>query len=63
MRQEPLQIPESDVRKLLGAASPDAALLSLYMMSGNDIRGAGRELNQRALAMGCEAVSGKGGAV
>ena len=53
MRQEPLQIPESDVRKLLGAASPDAALLYLYMMSGNDIRGAGRELNLSDSRVSC----------
>ena len=32
MRQEQFQIPGSDVRKLLGAASPDAALLYLSLI-------------------------------
>ena len=53
MRQEQLQIPGSDVRKLLGAASPDAALLYLYVMAGNDIRGAGRELNLSDSRVSC----------
>ena len=35
MRNESIHISENDVRKLLGAASPDAALLYIYLSSGN----------------------------
>ena len=33
---EPIQIPQGDIQKLLGAASGDAALLYIYLKSGND---------------------------
>lgn len=53
MRQEQLQLSENDVRKLLGAASPDAALLYLYMKSGNPAEGAEQDLNLSASRVSC----------
>ena len=35
MNTEAIQISAGDVRKLLSAASPDAALLYIYLYSGN----------------------------
>ena len=40
-----LQIPQSDLQKLLCAASGDAALLYLYIQSGNPIKNAEKALN------------------
>ena len=40
-----LQIPQSDLQKLLCAASPDAALLYLYIQSGNPAQNAEKALN------------------
>lgn len=45
MITEQLQIPEEDMRKLLGAASPDAALVYLYLRCGNGSKTACLELN------------------
>ena len=44
MKTESLHIDSSDLRLLLGAASPDAALLYLYIRCGNDPREARQEL-------------------
>jgi DnaD/phage-associated family protein len=43
-----LSIPQSDLRKLLGAASPDAALLYLFLLAGGTLDAAGRELRMDA---------------
>ena len=40
MNTEPIQINGTDLRKLLLAASGDAALLYLYIHSGNDPKNA-----------------------
>lgn len=53
MRQEPIQLSEGDVRKLLGAASPDAALLYIYTQSGNPIQSAEQDLNLSPSRISC----------
>lgn len=53
MRLENLQLPEEDVRRILSAASPDAALLYLYLKCGNPMESAERELNLNATRLGC----------
>ena len=45
MNIEPINIDRSDVRRLLGAASGDAALLYLYLRCGNDPAAAEQALN------------------
>lgn len=57
MRQEQMQLSENDVRKLLGAASPDAALLFLYIKSGNLPDTAERDLNMSASRLNCAAAT------
>ena len=44
MNTENITIDRADARKLLAAASPDAALLYLYIRSGNDVAGAEKAL-------------------
>ena len=53
MVTESLQIPREDARKLLGAASPDAALLYIYLQTGNDSRSAGAELRMSETRLSC----------
>lgn len=53
MIAESVKISETEVRKLLGAASPDAALLYIYMQSGNDLRNAGESLRMSDSRMSC----------
>lgn len=48
-----LSIEQSDMRKLLGAASGDAALLYLYLRSGNDPAQAGQALHLTESRMAC----------
>lgn len=48
-----LSIEQSDMRKLLGAASGDAALLYLYLRSGNDPAGAAQTLNMNQSRLAC----------
>ena len=48
-----IQIQEADVRKLLLSASPDAALLYLYIHSGNDPKEAEKELKLTASRFSC----------
>ena len=48
-----ISIEQLDMRKLLGAASGDAALLYLYLRSGNDPEGAARALNLNASRLAC----------
>ena len=45
MNTAELNIEQSDIRKLVGAANPDAALLYLYLRSGNDPEQAATVLN------------------
>ena len=45
MMTEPVTISQADVRKLLSAASPEGALLYLYLQGGNRLETAGKDLN------------------
>lgn len=53
MRNESIHISETDVRKLLSAASPDAALLYIYLTSGNAMADAARELSFSESRLSC----------
>lgn len=53
MMTEELKISQKDMRLLLSAASPDAALLYLYTRSGNDWKNAGEELHMSESRLGC----------
>ncbi len=57
MITESVKIPQSDVRRLLSAASPDAALLYIYTHSGNNPEGAASELNMNASRFSCAAAT------
>lgn len=48
-----ISIEQLDMRKLLGAASGDAALLYLYLRSGNDPEGAAQALNLNTSRLAC----------
>ena len=50
---EEVKIPRGDVQKLLGAASPDAALLYIYIQSGNDPAQAETALQMNASRLSC----------
>ena len=45
MLTEPVKISQTDMKKLLSAASPDASLLYLYIQSGNTAESAEKDLN------------------
>ena len=53
MMTEELKISQKDMRLLLSAASPDAALLYLYTRSGNDWKNARAELHMSESRLGC----------
>ena len=53
MMTEELKISQKDMRLLLSAASPDAALLYLYTRSGNDWKNAWAELRMSESRLGC----------
>ena len=53
MRNESIHISENDVRKLLSVASPDAALLYIYLSSGNAMADAPRELSLSESRISC----------
>ena len=55
MMTEPVTISQPDLRKLLSAASPDGALLYLYLRSGNSLESAGKELNMNGSRLNCAA--------
>lgn len=57
MNIENVNIPGSDVRKLLGSASGDAALLYLYIHSGNEPETAERALNFSTSRYSCAAAT------
>ena len=52
---EAVSIPGGDVRKLLSAASPDAALLYIYLKSNNPLSAAGEELGLNESRISCAA--------
>ena len=55
MMTEPVTISQTDLRKLLSAASPDGALLYLYLQGGNALDAAEQELNINASRLNCAA--------
>ena len=55
MITEPVKISQSDIRRLLSAANPDAALLYLYINGGNRPEGAEADLHFSAPRYGCAA--------
>ncbi|MBQ8769527.1 MAG: hypothetical protein IJZ15_07815, partial [Oscillospiraceae bacterium] len=57
MNMEHLTIDTVDVRKLLGAASGDAALLYLYIHSGGETAGAEKALGFTQTRMSCAAAT------
>ena len=57
MMTEAVKITQSDMRKLLSAASPDAALLYLYQSAGNRLENAEAELNLNSSRLSCAAAT------
>ncbi len=57
MMNELVRISQTDVRKLLSAASPDAALLYIYVNSGNRQENAEQELHMNASRISCAAAT------
>ena len=57
MNTDNLHIPGTDARKLLSAASPDAALLYIYVNCGNDPAGAENALHMTASRYQCAAAT------
>ena len=55
MMTEAVAISQNDMRKLLSAASPDGALLYLYLQSGNRMENAEQDLKLNASRIGCAA--------
>lgn len=53
MMTDSLKLSQSDVRKLLSAASPDAALLYLYLKSGNRMEAAQEDLHLTPSRLSC----------
>ena len=53
MLSESITISQPDVRKLLGAASPDGALLYLYLQAGNSMERAEAELGLSPARISC----------
>lgn len=53
MTTQAVSVPEGDIRKLLAAANPDAALLYLYLQSGNPPEGAGATLRYTQSRLNC----------
>ena len=57
MITDAVAIPQSDVRKLLSAASADAALLYIFLNSGNRPEEAGKNLNMSEARLSCAAAT------
>jgi len=55
MMTESVTISQTDLRKLLSAASPDSALLYLYLQSGNRLETAEKDLNMNSSRLNCAA--------
>ena len=53
MMTEELKISQKDLRLLLSAASPDAALLYLYINGGNELKNAAGDLHLNESRLGC----------
>ena len=53
MITESLKLSQNDMRKLLSAASPDAALLYIYLKSGNRPQDAETDLNLNSSRLSC----------
>ena len=53
MMTESIKVSQNDMRKLLSAASPDAALLYLYLGAGNRQENAEKDLNLNASRLSC----------
>ncbi len=53
MNHTEINLSQSDVQKLLGAASGDATLLYLYLRSGNELSGAGAALQMNETRLNC----------
>lgn len=53
MMTNPLTIDQTDVKKLLSAASPDAALLYIYLQSGNRLENAEADLHLNTSRLSC----------
>jgi len=57
MITESVKISQNDIKKLLSAASPDAALLYLYIQSGNVLENAEKDLNVNTSRLSCAAAT------
>ena len=57
MITEAVKISQSDMRRLLSAASPDAALLYIYLKSGNRPEGAENDLHLNSSRLSCAAAT------
>ena len=57
MRTESVKITQTDIKKLLSAASPDAALLYLYIQSGNLLENAEKDLQLNPSRLSCAAAT------
>ena len=57
MRTESVKISQTDMKKLLAAASPDAALLYLYIQSGNLLETAEQDLQLNHSRLSCAAAA------
>ena len=53
MTTQPIRISDTDLRKLLSAASPEAALLYLYIAGGNDPASAEQDLGINSARISC----------
>ena len=53
MMTEEVKISQKDMRLLLSAASPDAALMYLYLKSGNELKNAPGDLQLNESRLGC----------
>ena len=53
MNTEPITLTQGELKRLLGAANGDAALLYLYLQAGNDGKNAASELNMTQSRLSC----------
>ena len=57
MLTEPVKLSQTDMKKILNAASPDAALLYLYIQSGNTVETAEKDLQLNPSRLSCAAAT------
>ena len=55
MMTQQVTVSQGDMRKILSAASPDGALLYIYLQSGNRMETAGKDLNMNDSRLNCAA--------